>query len=396
MLKLYSWQQTYLDDLRANVIMTATLGSGKTALSLNHAKRYSPNIPIIVVAPASKIRTKDWQREATDWEAPLHSTYSYEMFAKQQELPPEYVLIVDECTYIKSATAKRSKAVIRAVQSQNCKQFILLSGTPLPKGWQDIQTYGILFNLWANKTQFFREYVLIDRSRGWPRIIGYRGEEQLKRYWQAISRGLDHILDLPPKHNINVNIELSPGQLRAYKDVKQNRITPDGDLLDMPSKLHAYLRQSLSYYRQDALRNILDDTLDHVIVFYNYNLERDAILEVLKDYPERTIWEQSGHRSNLPERDIWYTMPPSVTIAQYQSASTGIELTYAHITAYYSPTYSYADYAQSLGRTYRTGQKYTTLYYFFKCNYTIDGAVYKCLDNRQDFQDHLWEEENAY
>jgi SNF2 family DNA or RNA helicase len=250
-----------------------------------------------------------------------------------------------------------------------------------------------LFGLWKNKTQFFNQHVLIDRSRGYPRIIGYAGETQLKHYWQAISKGLDHILDLPPKHNINVNIELSPGQLRAYKDVKQNRVTPEGDLLDMPSKLHTYLRQSLATHRMDALRNILDDTSDHVIIFYNYNLERDAILKVLESYPERHIWEQSGHRSNLPDRANWENMPPSVTIAQYQSASTGIELTYAHITVYYSPTYSYADFAQSLGRTYRTGQKYTTLYYMFKCKATIDSLVYRCLANRQDFQDNLYEEE---
>jgi len=395
-MQLYDWQAEYLKDLPANVIMTATLGSGKTALSLEHAKRYSPNIPIIVVAPASKIRTKDWEREAEVWEAPLYATYSYEMFAKQQEFPPEYVLIVDECTYIKSATAKRSKAIISAVQSQNCKQFILLSGTPLPKGWQDMQTYGILFGFWKNKTQFFRQHVLIDRSRGFPRIIGYAGENQLKHYWQAISKGLDHVLDLPAKRSINVEIELTTSQMAAYRHVKQNRVTDEGELLDMPSKLHTYLRQSLANHRQDALRNILDGTLDHVVIFYNYNLERDAILKVLESYPERERYEQSGHRSNLPDRANWDNMPPSVTIAQYQSASTGIELTYAHITVYYSPTYSYADFAQSLGRTYRTGQKYTTLYYLFKCKNTIDVSVYRCLANRQDFQDNLWEEEKSF
>jgi superfamily II DNA or RNA helicase len=395
-MQLYTWQAEYLKDLPKDVVMTATLGSGKTVLSLKHAERYSPNIPIIVVAPASKIRTKDWEREAKDWQAPLHSTYSYEMFAKQQELPPEYVLIVDECTYIKSATAKRSKSIIRAVQSQNCKQFILLSGTPLPKGWQDMQTYGILFGLWKNKTQFFNQHVLIDRSRGYPRIIGYANEDKLKHYWSTISKGLDHILDLPPRRTINVNIKLTESQLAGYKHIKQTRVTENGDLLDMPSKLHTYLRQSLATHRMDALRNILDDTSDHAIIFYNYNLERDAILKVLESYPERHIWEQSGHRSNLPDRANWDNMPPSVTIAQYMSASHGIELTYAHITVYYSPTYSYADFAQSIGRTFRTGQKYTTLYYFFKCLKTIDLNVYRCIANRQDFQDNLWEEENAY
>lgn len=391
-MRLWNWQAAYLKDLPKNVIMTATLGSGKSAMSLEHARRYSPGLPIIVVAPASKIRTHDWEREANTWGAPLHTTYSYEMFAKQQEFPTEYVLIVDEATYIKSATAKRSKAIIRAVQSDNCKQFILLTGTPLPKGWQDMQTYGILFGFWKHKTDFFRQYVLTDRSRGYPRISGYRNESQLRAYWQQIAYGLDHALNLPPQRIIDVPIELTTQQRSLYNVLRTTRITPDGTMLDTPAVLHAALRQSLARMRMDALRNVLDDTLDNVIVFYNYNLERDAILEVLKEYPERTIYEQSGHRSNLPEREKWNKLQPSVTIAQYQSASHGIELTYAHTTVYYSPTYSYADYAQSLGRTYRTGQKYTTLYYMFKCQQTIDTQVYKCLANRQDFQDNLKQE----
>jgi hypothetical protein len=388
--RLWSWQAEYLKTLPHNVIMTATLGSGKSAMSLEHAKRYSGNLPIIVVAPASKIRSKDWEREAEVWQAPLCATFSYEMFTKFQNFPPEYVLIVDEATYIKSATAKRSKAVIQAVKDSRCKQFILLSGTPLPKGWQDMQSYGILFGLWKNKTDFFNKHVLMDRSRGYPRIIGYRDEAQLRFYWQKISKGLDHVLDLPPQRIMDVKIELNKSQGSSYQFVKQNRVTADGELLDMPSKLHAYLRQSLARVRMDALRNILDDTLDHVIVFYNYNLERDAILEVLKEYKARTIYEQSGWKSELPKREDWEHLKPSVTLAQYQSASTGIELTYAHITVYYSPTYSYADFAQSMGRTYRTGQKYTTLYYQFKCQKTLDLSVYRCLTGRQDFQDNLW------
>lgn len=394
-MELYSWQQQYLQDLPKNVIMTATLGSGKSAMSLEHAKRYNADIPIIVVAPASKIRSKDWEREAKDWQAPLYKTFSYEMFTKFKDFPPEYVLIVDEATYIKSATAKRSKAVIQAVKDSRCKQFILLSGTPLPKGWQDMQTYGILFNLWRNKTDFIYKHVLVDRSRGYPRIIGYRNEEQLRTYWRQISKGLEHVLDLPPQRIIDVPIELNKQQRDVYNMLKTQRITADGTMLDTPSKLHATLRQSLATVRMDALRNILDDTLDHVIIFYNYNVEREAILEVLKEYPERIVWEQSGHRSELPPRDDWGRLVPSVTLAQYQSAATGIELTYAHITVYYSPTYSYADYAQSLGRTHRTGQKYTTLYYQFKCQSTIDLSVYKCLDNRKDFQDNLWENDET-
>ena len=93
---------------------------------------------------------------------------------------------------------------------------------------------------------------------------------------------------------------------------------------------------------------MLEGTNENVVVWYNFNTERSEVLAItFKYYPSRTVYEQSGNQSNLPPRDDWETVSNSVTLAQYQSASAAIELVYASVNVYLSPSTSYANYAQS-------------------------------------------------
>ena len=61
-LSLYDWQQEYLNNTPRNLVMTADLGSGKTALSLTHYNTHSPNGRLLIVCPASKRDSGDWER----------------------------------------------------------------------------------------------------------------------------------------------------------------------------------------------------------------------------------------------------------------------------------------------------------------------------------------------
>ena len=120
------------------------------------------------------------------------------------------------------------------------------------------------------------------------------------------------------------------------------------------------------------------------------------VLKVLEGLPkseQREIYEQSGHVSNLPPRDKWATMKPSVTLAQYQSASTAIELTYAPVTVFLSPTYSYANFHQARGRTHRQGQKKRVVFYLLSVRFSIDTAVYSALRKKSNFNETIWLEE---
>jgi hypothetical protein len=386
-LQLYDWQAEYLEGLPQNVIMTAETGTGKTLMAIKHAIGL---LPILVIAPPAKVNSKDWEEIGVDQARDI-TTVSFGKVAKIG-LPTEpYILIVDEIHYAKSATSQRAKAVIRLATDPNCKQFIGLSATAIPNGFIDLQTYGILFGWWKNKTAFIRQHVLTDRSRGYPRIIGYIDEARLKQLWNSVAFGLDKShLNLPDLINIITTINLSPKQLTGYRVIKNTRELEDGTLLDTPSKLHATLRQYLSTTRVEALEAVLDDSDEHILVFYSYNKSRDAILAAAKKYG-REVYEQSGHASHLPQGT---PSKPSITLLQYQSGSAGLNLQYSPISIFYEPSYSYMDTHQAKGRNHRGGQTKIVRHYWFKVAKTLDTAVYKCLENKQSFNENMLIEED--
>ena len=63
-MKLYDYQEQYIAKLPPSCIMAADLGTGKTLMSLAHWERQGTGRRLLIVAPASKIRTGDWEEEA--------------------------------------------------------------------------------------------------------------------------------------------------------------------------------------------------------------------------------------------------------------------------------------------------------------------------------------------
>lgn len=57
--QLYQYQEKYLSDFPNRGIMAADTGVGKTAMSLIHYIRHAYPAPLLILAPASKVRTED-------------------------------------------------------------------------------------------------------------------------------------------------------------------------------------------------------------------------------------------------------------------------------------------------------------------------------------------------
>lgn len=391
-LSLYDWQLKALNALPKNVILSWDTGTGKSLSALEHVNRHNPNGDIVVVAPASKVREGGWSREVGRYYGDTrdYTVISYEMFTKKwgSLVSPTTTLILDEIHFAQHPTTLRSKAIIRA--SKVAHQWVGLSATALPNGWRSAATYAILTGLSRNKTDFWRRFVIEDRSRGFPLVLGYREQDTLNEWWRGISSPLKRTGDLElPSEMIPVAIDMSASEKRVYKTAMKERVLGN-DILDTPSKLFSKLRQLPVNSRVEALKSILDGTDEHVVVFYNFNSEREAILHLLsKSFKERKVYEQSGHRSELPSRDKWSSLKPSVTLVQYQSGSAAIELTYASITVYFSPTTSYSNYEQSIGRTKRAFQTKTTLFYHISVNGALDLKMWLAIKEKKTFSDKL-------
>jgi superfamily II DNA or RNA helicase len=397
--KLYVYQENYIRDMPSRYIMSADVGTGKSAMSLVHYSRTAFPNPLLILAPASKVRTGDWQRDLTEiFEAlgmpePEYEIYSYESFSRRADLwhrfSPQHggkthAIIADECHKFANSQSKIGKAMFAV--AKDSKFFIGLSGTPMPNSWESFQNYAKIFSFVKNITEFKRKYCEYASYLPFPKIIGYKNEKELIKYWQSISKRLprSEAHQLPDKQIIGKSFLLP----MKYKNMLKNRKTEDGELLDNPSKLAHALRQSLTPIKKEFIAEFIQNTEENIVVFYNYDIERDMVLGCIPK--NKTVFEQNGHKHTLPKKDEWDEIKNSITLAHYKSGATGVEMTYATIAIYISPTYSYSEFIQSMGRIHRNGQKKKTLFYCLRVKDSIEDHIYECLRTKVDFSEKQW------
>lgn len=411
-MQLYGYQENYVNGLPKSCIMAADLGTGKTLMSLAHWERQRTGRPLLIVAPASKIRTGDWVEEAARWfgmDNPDITCISYEslrLMDRETRRPRHwkftgarnggviYDVIADECHSLKNPQSKQSKAIYEITRSGGL--FIGLSGTPMPNGWIDFAGYSKLFNFTTGITEFKRKYCRIQDYKGFPEIIGYNDiptlESQLKRVAFKLDR--DKADELPSKQMIGVNITLPQKASKLYHEMKITHKDPrNEELFDNSSRLLSVLRQSTTDGRLDNLLSVVDDTSDNIIVYYNYISERKAILKALEKSGKEIFRYDGDKHDKLPASDS--KIQNHVLVAHYKSASTGLNLQWANVTVYFSPTYSYQEFEQSMGRIYRNGQTKKCLYYLFSVSNTVDTNIWNCLREKKDFNEKLWASQEA-
>lgn len=409
-MKLYNYQEEYLSKLPASCIMAADLGTGKTLMSLAHWQRQATGRPLLIVAPASKIRTQDWEAEAERWftDEPDITYISYEslrLMDKETKRPRWwkftgtrnggviYDVIADECHALKNPQSKQSKALLEIKQSGGL--FIGLSGTPMPNGWIDFAGYSKLFGYVKGITEFKQRYCVYQDYKGFPELVRYANvsemEEQLRRVAYKLDR--EQAAELPDRRMLGKHIELTPKENKVYKTCKITRVHPNtGELLDNAPRLLSVLRQSTTAGRLDSLVSIVNDTSDNIVVFYNYISERKAILKALAKSEKRILRYDGEAHDKLPASDA--EIQNTILVAHYKSASTGLNLQWANVTIYFSPTYSYQEFEQSIGRTHRNGQTKKCLYYLFNVKGTVDRDIWRCLKEKRDFNEKLWKDED--
>lgn len=423
MINLYEYQKQYLSDLAPRAIMAADTGTGKTFMALAHFERHCivpinlagysaiTQPPLLILAPASKVRTGDWEREITEYfgagNEPQYEIYSYEKFSRNPTMAQfkkgkraiwhkyskmyggtKHAVICDEIHRAKNPQSGIGKAVFHAATGVDF--FVGLSATPLPNGWIDFANYSKLFGFTKNITEFKKRYCNYNTYKGFPELVNYWHESEMKEQWNAISKQLTKAQanDLPPRTFVGVDFKRPADYVRTMLDRK----TADGELLDTAPALAHALRQTLTQPKLDYLSDLIEGTEENIVIFYNYITEREAILETLKHkkFQGRPVYRQDGEKHELPTKAEWSKIKKSITVAHYRSGSTGVEMTYATQVIYFSPTYSYADYIQSIGRVHRNGQTEKTTFYNFRTPNSIEEDVYTCLKGKNNFQSEQW------
>lgn len=411
-MKLYRYQEDYLKTLPSSCIMAADLGTGKTVMALAHWQRLATRRRLLVVAPAAKIRTMDWESEANRWfgDQDMYPDITYISYEKLRMMDKEtkrprhwqftatrngnimYDVIADECHSLKNPQSKQSKAVLEIVRAGGV--FIGLSGTPMPNGWIDFAGYSKLFGFVGGITEFKKTYCVYQDYKGFPELVRYINTDKLEQQLNQVAFRLtrEQAAELPSRQMMAVQIKMPTKTHKLYTTCKVTRKDPrTEELLDNSSRLLSVLRQATAESRLDSLQSIVNDTSDNIIVFYNYISERKAILKALEKSGKNILRYDGDQHDGLPAADA--DVQNTVLVAHYKSASTGLNLQWANVTIYFSPTYSYQEFEQSIGRTHRNGQTKKCLYYLFNVRATVDRDIWECLREKRDFNERLWAEE---
>ena len=361
-------------------------------MAIHHYLKHSNGEPILLIAPPQKLKEGGWRRDIQAvcdfYKIEIQfSEMSYGKLADLYKMYKGWFVIFDEAHYIKNPTSQRGKAAAKLAKQSS--HFVLLTATPASNGWEDTYNYFIMFGYFKSKKEMNDRYAkwgtMYLGNRRIPKIEGWINEDQLhdKYHSFTVSISKDEALDLPPLIFEDVKFMRSSD----YDKVAKQRVL-GAEEFDTPSKLAHGLR----YYanqkdKLDYAEMLCEGTENNIVIFYYYQKEIDALKKKIKN---KQFFEVSGKNSNLPLKSSWGDLKNTVTFVQYMAGSAGIELQYANTVIFYTPTYSYQDYSQALGRAYRNGQTKKVTVYRFITQRTIEQAVYEALENKQDFSEELY------
>lgn len=381
-----------------------TLGLGKTFIGSEKMKALGANLNILV---CQKSKIQDWydhMKTYYDYEVikydkprdiPNYSVIiiNYDLIWRRPELLKlkDFTLMLDESSYIKNETSKRSKCILKL----KAKNVILLSGTPISGKYEELYSQCKLLGWDITKTAFWNTYVhyKLLNIGGFKvkKILGYRNVERLKRklrIYGAVFMKTEEVFDLPEQvHNI-VKIE----NTMWYKMFKKDRllIRDDIELVgDTSLTKLLYMRQLCGQYNKnklDKLKELLESTEDRVIIFYNFKEEYLRIKEICEKL-EKPVSIINGDRNDLQN---YNTHENTVTLVQYQAGAMGINLQKSNKIIYFSLTLSSELFEQSKKRTHRIGQNRTCMYYYLIVKDSIEEQIMTVLESRRDYTDELF------
>jgi len=306
------------------------------------------------------------------------------------------LIIVDEAQKIKTATAKRSKALHRLCADT---PTLALSGTPITRNLLDLYSqYKVIDkDIWggASWTKFKNYYAIMGGYGGYE-VVGFRNTTELKtliRPFTVVARKED-TLDLPSKMFQRISVPLQGKDWSDYQTMAKTGVLESADWVTTnPLERALRLSQIVGLGKLSATSAFVDDLVEadeKVVLFYRFR-EEGRVLGQRLGVPNLNGDTPAGERTQLVEA-FQADAPdsPRVFLAQVTSGSTAITLTAASHMVYHSTTWSYEDFAQSQDRIHRIGQDYPCNYYLMtgtgpKSGITVDHLVLNSIERKEDF-----------
>ena len=427
-LELTNYQSKLLEDLATvdyNAAIFMDMGLGKTITALKAIEDmlyYAPDYKILIVAP-KRVAETTWSGELDKWQDFDNISYIKVLGTQKQRLKAlnrhvdiyianhenvvwlsenvEHdffdVIIVDESTYYKSYSSKRFKALRKITELAS--HVLLLTGTPAANGFEALWSQICLIDngkrLGKNITVYRNEYFQ-NFGRFYPDWRLKKGsdleiKEAIKDICFYVSA--DNVAGMP-KNVINyIPCELSNHDLDLYNFFKRSGfIEIQDDVINAQST--ATLVQKLMQFaggacynnsgktyefsksKLERLEELIEEVGENVLIFYNFEHERDRILKHLEKLNPAVL---------KTDKDIkdWNEGKVKVMLAHPASAGHGLNLQAGgrHII-WYGPTYDLERFKQANARLARKGQQGTCFVHVMYSKNTIEETIIERLEEK--------------
>lgn len=400
MASLYDFQSTSVKQLLdGKHIVVAGCGAGKTAMALVWAKEQcnkTDKDKVLVITTASKSRTGDFEEENRLWnndsevgELAVISWHKLSAWVKTNTNHiNDYVYIFDEVQRAKAGvSSEMGKAFLKITKQTN--DWAGFTGTP-GDTWLSFYPYMQACNLIRNKTSFMYKYANVQTYKGYPEIVGWRHEGELKDMWAKISYAPDthKVMSELPEQTHKVFTFKKP---TGYSKTLKTRENANGDFLDTAGALCAELRRlCFTKDKQEWVKDFVEGLESGCVFFYNFIKTGDMLEDIMKKAlpKDAKIWRIDGKHHDIPTADT--IGKKDMVLCQWQSGSEALNLQFLHYWVAVELCYSYSVANQARGRIRRIGQKHPQWYGYLLTEGTIEQDILKCLKNKGEFSESVW------
>lgn len=374
--KLYSHQEEALGLLQSGKVLVGGVGSGKSRVGASWALSQADESKIIVITTARKRDSLEWEGEFAALGADFEEVTieSWNNISKFDDCCLN-VFIFDEQRVVGSGAWVKSFLKI----AEN-NQWIMLSATP-GDVWLDYVPLFIANRYYKNRTEFAERHIVWDRFAKYPKVKRYLDTGLLEARRRKI------LVPMPAERHTRRNRSYIPMEYdkEMYEFIAKKRVDPwTGEPYRNAAGVCYGLRKCVNSDRSrvDHIR-LVARKRKKLIVFYNFNYERDILLELRDEF---TVAEWNGHNHEpIPSTDSW------VYLVQYTAGAEGWNCVETDTIVFYSLNYSWKVLEQAEGRIDRINTPFTDLHYFYFFSESgIDSAIQKAVQEKGVFNERVF------
>lgn len=400
-ISLYEHQKDAVKKLKNGNILVGGVGSGKSRTALayfftrecdgkiktNGEGGYSPMKKpkdLYIITTARKRDTLEWEQEGAPFLLSTDRSKSVSgvgVFVDSWNNINKYThvknafFIFDEQRVIGNGVWVKS--FLKITQNNN---WILLSATP-GDTWMDYIPVFIANKFYKNRTEFIRRHVVYSNRTRFPKVDRYLETRRLAMLRDSIIVNMIyHKRTIAHEEKIKVPFDkelFNTVLIKRWNVYEKQPIKDVGELCYIMRKV-----VNSDPRRLDILAQLIAKH-PKVIVFYNFNYERELLLKLGEKLNiPTTQWNGHKHEA-IPETDKW------MYIVQYAAGAEGWNCIETDTIIFYSQNYSYKSTIQAAGRIDRLNTPFTDLYYYYLYSTSvIDLAIQKAFNNKRDFNEH--------